>query len=409
HLEHAHVELHRLVNDVGRAVDLLLVRAELRERNEAFYVIADVDDDALVHQPNDGTREVGADRIRLTDAEPRILLGLLEPEADALVLRIDIQDHDIDAVALFHDFRRMLDTLGPAHVGDVNQAVDPRFDLDERAEAREVANLAVDARADRVAERQHHPRILLRLLHAERDFFLVRIDLEHDRLDRLADRHQLARMADVACPAHLADVHQAFNAGLQFYEGTVVRDAHDLARDARADGILLGDVLPRVALELLEAERDALARPIDVEDFDLELGADLHELGRVRDAAPRHVGDMEQAVDAAQVDERTEVGDVLDDAFADLILLQLLHQLLAFARALVLEDDPARDDDVAAALVELDDLELELLPEQLVDVRYAAESDLRSGQERVDAHQVDHDAALDLLDQRAFDRRVGFV
>src|SRR6185312_12448126 len=173
--------------------------------------------------------------------------------------------------------------------------------------------------------------------------------------------------------------------------------------------ILLGDVLPRVALELLEAERDALARPIDVEDFDLELRADLHELGRMRDAAPRHVGDVEQAVDAAQVDERTEVGDVLDDAFADLILLQLLHQLLALARTLVLEDDPARDDDVAAALVELDDLELELLPEQLVDVRHAAESDLRSRQERVDTHKVDHDAALDLLDQRTFDRRVGFV
>ena len=179
--------------------------------------------------------------------------------------------------------------------------------------------------------------------------------------------------------------------------------------DARADRILLGDVLPRVALELLEAERDALTLPVDVEHLDLELLADLHELGRMRDAAPRHVGDVEQAVDAAEIDERTEVGDVLDDALPDLILLQLLHELLALARTLVLEDHAARDDDVAAALVELDDLELELLAEQLVDVRDATERDLRTGEERVDAHEVDDHATLDLLDERAFDRLIVLV
>ena len=191
-------------------------------------------------------------------------------------------------------------------------------------------------------------------------------------------RDELRRMTDVARPAHLADVHEAFDARLELDERAVVRDRDDLARDARADRILLGDVLPRIALELLEAERDALALPIDVEHLDLELRADRDELGRMRDAAPRHVGDVEQAVDAAEIDECTEVGDVLDDALPHLILLELLHQLLALAGTLVLEDHATRDDDVAAALVELDDLELELLAEQLVDVRHATERDLRT-------------------------------
>src|SRR6476620_4769474 len=101
----------------------------------------------------------------------------------------------------------------------------------------------------------------------------------------------------------------------------------------------------------------------------------------MRDAAPRHVGDMQQAVDATQVDECTEVGDVLDDALPHLILLELLHQLLALAGTLVLEDHSTRDDDVAATLVQLDDLELELLTQQLVDVRNAAQRDLRTRQE----------------------------
>src|ERR1044071_1369333 len=108
----------------------------------------------------------------------------------------------------------------------------------------------------------------------------------------------------------------------------------------------------------------------------------------MRDAAPRHVRDVEQAVDAAEIDECTEVGDVLDDALPHLVLLELLHELLALAGPLVLEDDTTRDDDIAATLVQLDDLELELLAEQLVDVRDAAERDLRTREERVDAHEV---------------------
>src|SRR6202035_1513359 len=100
---------------------------------------------------------------------------------------------------------------------------------------------------------------------------------------------------------------------------------------------------PRITLELLEAERDALAIPIDVENLDLELLPDVHHLGRVLNAPVRHVGDVEQSVDATEIDECAEVGDVLDHTFADLVLLELLHQLLAFARPLLLENHSTRD------------------------------------------------------------------
>src|SRR3954462_7368344 len=216
-------------------------------------------------------------------------------------------------------------------------------------------------------------------------------------------------MADIPRPAHLADVHESFDARLELDEGTVVRDRDHFARDARADRVFVGDVLPRIALELLETQADALTRPVDVQHLDLELGTDLHELGRMRDAAPRHVGDVEQAVDSAEIDECTEVGDVLHDALPHLILLELLHQLFALAGPLVLEDDTTRDDDVAAALVQLDDLELEALAEQLVDVRNATQRDLRARQERVHAHEIDDHTTLDLLDQRAFHRRVVLI
>jgi hypothetical protein len=78
------------------------------------------------------------------------------------------------------------------------------------------------------------------------------------------------------------------------------------------------DVFPRVVLKLLlEAEGDALLLAIDVEHDDIDFLADLEHLGRMVDAAPGHVGDVQQAVHAVEVDERTEVGDVLDVPLTD--------------------------------------------------------------------------------------------
>ena len=43
------------------------------------------------------------------------------------------------------------------------------------------------------------------------------------------------------------------------------------------------------------------------------------------DAAPRHISDVQQAVDAADIDERTVFGEVLDRAFDDITDVDLRH------------------------------------------------------------------------------------
>src|SRR5690606_16485254 len=103
-----------------------------------------------------------------------------------------------------------------------------------------------------------------------------------------------------------------------------------------------------------EAEGDALGLGVVLEDLDRDLVADVEDLGRMVHPAPAHVGDVEEAVDAAQIDERTVLGDVLDRAGDDLTLLEVLEGLLLEAVALTLEEHAAGEHDVAALLVELD-------------------------------------------------------
>ena len=165
------------------------------------------------------------------------------------------------------------------------------------------------------------PRIVLHLLDAERDAALFAVHVEHLHVDFLRRAQDLRRMQVLLGPAHFADVHQAFNARLQFNERAVVGDVGDAAGELAASRVLRVDAVPRIGQQLLHAERNALGVRVDLDDLDFHRVAHIEHLARVRDALPAHVGDVQQAVDAAEVHERAVIGDVLDHAFADFAFL----------------------------------------------------------------------------------------
>ena len=121
------------------------------------------------------------------------------------------------------------------------------------------------------------------------------------------------------------------------------------------------------------------------------------------DPAPRHVGDVEEPVDAAEVDEGAVIGDVLDHALHDLAVLEHFQGLGLLLLHRFFQNGLAGKDDVAALLVDLDDAHFELFAAQAVQIAHRPQVDLRSGQERAHA-DVDRQAALDALDDPSFDR-----
>ena len=215
---------------------------------------------------------------------------------------------------------------------------------------------------------------------------------------------QLAGVVDALGPAHLGDVDQALDALLELDEGAVAHDVDDLARDAGADRVLVGDVLPRAGDLLLEAQGDLLLVLVDVEDHDLDLLVDLDHVAGVVDPAPAHVGDVQQAVDAAEVDERAEVGDVLDRALADLADLDLVEELLLQLLALISISLRRLTTMLRRLSSILRIMHSIVLADVVADVGRAADVDLAGGQEDVDA-DVDQQAALDLAGDLARDRR----
>ena len=108
-----------------------------------------------------------------------------------------------------------------------------------------------------------------------------------------------------------------------------------------------------------------------------------------------------------EVDEGAVVGDVLDDAVDDLALLQPGHDLRALLGARRLQDLAARDDDVAAPAVHLEDLEGLRRVHQRADVAHRSHVHLAARQERDGAVEIDGEAALDLVEDDAFDLLLG--
>ena len=217
------------------------------------------------------------------------------------------------------------------------------------------------------------------------------------RTDSPVDDHLLGRL-DVLL-GQLGDVHEALDPRGDADERSERHELGDLALDDLAGLVLALELLPGILLGRLERERHALALEVDVEHLDLDLLADLDDLARMVDVLPAELGDVHEPVDPAEIDERAEVHDRGDGPLAPLALRERLEELLAPLALGLLEEGAAREHDVVAVAVELDDLALELGADERVQVAHPPQVDERGGQEPAKA-DVQDEPALDDLDHR---------
>ena len=173
------------------------------------------------------------------------------------------------------------------------------------------------------------PRVGFELANAEADFLLVPIDTEHDGFDLLTGREDVARFGDAFGPGQLGDMNEAFDAGFEFHKRTVGNEVDDLAFDLCANGEFAFDAGPGILHLLFEPEADAFLVLVHVEHHDINVLANLEHFRRMADAAPAHVGDVQQTVNAVEVNERAEVGEVLNRALANIARHHIGQQFLA--------------------------------------------------------------------------------
>ena len=162
-----------------------------------------------------------------------------------------------------------------------------------------------------MAPEESLPGVRLELLDAQREPPVAGIDIEDHGLDELALFQQLGGMLDALGPGQIGDVNQTVDALFDFDEGAEVRQLAHPPLHHRADAIAVLDGGPRIGLELLDAERNPPVLRFHFQHHGLDVVANFHYFrGMLHAARPRHLGDVDEALDAGlELDEGAIIGD----------------------------------------------------------------------------------------------------
>ena len=333
---------------------------------------------------------------------------LLDTQGNTLALHVHRQNDGLHVLALLEVAHGGFARLVPRQVRQVHQAVDACGQAHKHTKVGDGLDRTFHAITALAVHGKFLPRVGTALFHAQADAALVFVDFQHHDFDLVAQGHQFAWGHVFVGPVHFRHVHQTFNAWLEFYKRTVVGNVRDLAEHAGAGGVAAADTKPRVVAHLLETQRHAVLFGVKFKNFGRDFLTRLHHFAGVTHTAPGHVGDVQQAVNAAQVHKRTVFGDVFHYTVNDGTFFEGFHHLGAFLTHGSLNHRTAAQHHVVALAVELDDLELHGFVFIGRQVFGGARVHQGAGQESTNAVDQHSQAAFDLAAGGAGDKFAGF-
>ena len=120
------------------------------------------------------------------------------------------------------------------------------------------------------------------------------------------------------------------------------------------------------------------------------------------ESAPGHIGDVQQAIHTIEINECAEVGDVFHGADDAVAHVHAFHEFLSLFAALLLDHFAPAEHNVFAVVIELNDLEIVGVANELPQIFWRNDVDLRRRQKRLNA-DIHHQAAFHHRFHLAFD------
>ena len=307
--------------------DLHVAVGQLGDVHQALDALLDPDERAERHQLGDPAGHDLADLVGPGELLPRVFLGGLQRQRDALAVHVHVQDLDGDLLADLDDLARVVDVL-PRQLGHVHQAVHAA-EVDERAE---VDDRGDDALADLALAQGVEEGVAdlgLGLLQprpaGQHHVVAVLVQLDDLGLDLAADvRLQVADAAHL----HQRGGQEAAQADVE--DQAALDDLDDRAGD---DAVLVLDPLDRapgaLVLGALLGQDQAAFLVLLLEDKGLDLVADRHDLVRIDVVLDRQFARGDDALGlVADVEQDLVSVDLDDGALDDVAVVEVLDGLV---------------------------------------------------------------------------------
>ena len=145
------------------------VSDNLADVDHALNALGDLHEGAEGHELGDWAGNLRTDGELRGHFGPGVGEGLLEAERDAALLRMNVENHGVNALTGLEDVGCDANFLAPGHLGDMDEALDSGLNLNEGAEVGNARDHAADALAGGEARRDGLPWFGLKLLEAERN------------------------------------------------------------------------------------------------------------------------------------------------------------------------------------------------------------------------------------------------
>src|SRR6185312_4251198 len=353
-IELDHQERSRLIGLHLLAVFLV----EMTVGSKTFEAVRQLHDSALLILADHEAFMHGADIERLFQCIPGIFLQLFVTKLQLAVVLVDTQDHDINVMSDLRVLGRVIEPLQPAEIADMDHAADPRRQLHKNSIRRDVLHQPIVPASHREFVLYSIPGVFAQLL--DRKAHLTRVLIQRDDLGivLVAQLEELFRIDRRIGPGDLADVNQAFHSRHDLEECAIIFDIDYTALDDLAFFDSRRQYIPRMRRQLFQTQADTLLAVVEIEHHNLQLLIKLQHLARMADTSPADIGDIQQAVQTAQIHKGAEIGNILDRSFQNLSFLQLADDFGTLCFDIAFDKGLVRNDGILDGFVDLDDLEL---------------------------------------------------
>ena len=123
---------------------------DLADVGQAFKTVIDIDEETKIRHVDYASAYRVAGAVAIEETIPLVGQEFLDRQRDPLIVDVDVGDTGLDVIASVQHFIRVLDPFRPAHVGDMNKAVNLIGDLHEGPELCQVADFAFDHAVNRM-------------------------------------------------------------------------------------------------------------------------------------------------------------------------------------------------------------------------------------------------------------------
>ena len=160
--------------------------------------------------------------------------------------------------------------------------------------------------------------------------------------------------------------------------------------------------------QLFQAESNTFFVVIEIENYHVDFVVQFHHFVRMLDASPRKVGDVNQAVNAAQVNEYAVGSDVFNHTFEHLAFFESRNNFFFLLFQFFFDKSFVRNNHVFEFRIDFYYLEFHCFVNEDVVISDGFHVDLRTRQECFDAEHVNDHTAFGATFDVAFDYFVVF-